>query len=134
MMRFEDGPLCSDQLTGRRILTAHLADGSVYLTTADGLTIQLEPEGDCCANAFFQHVDCSEALTDAVVSEVQDLEWSSSEDGDSKTVDVWGHRIHTSRGICTFDMRTEHNGYYSGRLEARVVDGLPAHAKPLEDF
>lgn len=108
--------------------------GDLYLEQADGTFISLRPEGECCASCYIQDLDGSEALQDATILEVEDLSGGSVEDRDSYQVsDTWGHRIHTTKGICTIGMRVDHNGYYGGRLY--VGNGtLPQNCKKLTDF
>lgn len=50
-------------------------------------------------------------MNDCVVRDVEDL--TLPQPSFDK---VWGHRILTSKGICTIEMRVDHNGYYSGWL------------------
>lgn len=119
-----------EYLVGKHVVRALVSEGDVYLDCADG-AIRLRPEGDC-ASCFIAGVTLADALTDATVMSIEDLEFSSS--GDDTVVDVFGHRIHTTRGTCTVDMRTEHNGYYSGRLYVDADVSIPTDAKPLEDF
>ncbi len=107
-------------------------DEILVLETTTGV-VHLTPEGDCCARAYLEAVAGAEALTDATITEVEDLECTREERGDSDVLDTWGHRIHTTRGICTLDLRTSHNGWYSGSLSARP-GALPEDATVLEDF
>lgn len=130
-----------NELVGCKILKAFIdknRDGTVYLQTEGG-PIRLEPEGDCCARAFLNGVTLANALVDAEVTSIENLETTQAgreaEDVyDHDVVDIWGHRIHTTKGTCTFDMRTHHNGYYSGWLNVNRVQSIPAGLPELEDF
>ncbi len=119
-------------LAGKRVWNAFKSNDDIYLETDKG-AFRLYPEGDCCANCFVVSVDNADALRAAEILRVEDLD-TSSEEVDWMTTDTFGHRIVTDRGICTIDMRTEHNGYYSGCLNVVAVDCVPNGANPLHDF
>ncbi len=124
------------ELIGKHIIDARYADGNIYLNMEDGKTVALEPYGDCCAHCYIENVSGSEALQDATVESIQDLDVPLSDDDvndDSTVTNAWGHRVLTSKGICNIEMRVVHNGYYGGSLEARVIDGT-SQAPLLEDF
>lgn len=125
-------------LVGLTITEAKYDGTYIYLICSRGRApdriVVLEPYGDCCAHTYVEHVDCAEALVNAIVTDVQDLEQSSNE-SDYEVIDTWGHRIHTDKGICTLDMRTSHNGYYGGHLNVSERDtAVPANAQVLVDF
>jgi len=124
------------EIANVRVPDRYSGDGSIYLNLADGKRcIVLTPEGDCCAHCYIQHINFAEVLQGAKVTEVEDLEGNRIEPeqyGD--VVDCWGHRIHTTKGICTIDMRLSHNGYYGGALTMSEQDGWYTEGKPLEDF
>lgn len=96
----------------------------------------LAPEGDCCARAYVQGVSIAYALKDAKVTAVEDIETTErpTMGSSDNVVDCWGHRIHTTKGTCTIDCRTVHNGYYSGHMVISQVTEVPKNAKPLDDF
>lgn len=126
-------------LVQKHIIRAMKSDEGNIILVLDAGAIRLRPEGDCCANCYIAHVDGSETLTDAVVTEIENLELprvplTAEESTASDAVDSWGHRIHTTKGICTIDMRVEHNGYYGGRLECEEIDTAPEDAISLVDF
>ena len=92
--------------------------------------------GDCCARCYVQHVSGSDALAPgATVRSVEDIEAPPvPKDADSYVVsDTWGHRITTDKGVCTIEMRVDHNGYYGGSLDLTEYEGVLA-GKPLDDF
>ena len=125
-----------NSLLDKRVVDARY-DGSIYLNLSDGNCIALEPYGDCCANCYVQHVDGADALVDAVIQNVQDLDCPLTDedinDGNTCT-NAWGHRIITDKGICTIEMRVVHNGYYGGSLNDRLIKEHQSQAKLLEDF
>lgn len=121
----------STQLTDLKdvFIKAAYTDGeTIYLVQSDDSTISLTPEGDCCAHCYVNDIDNSDALQGATVLEVEDLAGDrvdNSEYGD--VTESWGHRIHTTKGICTIGMRVEHNGYYGGSLTIGDRDLPPNH-------
>jgi hypothetical protein len=124
-----------NDLRDKRIVDARY-DGSIHLNLADGNRIALEPYGDCCANCYVQHVDGADALMDATIKNIQDLDIPvpSDEEDEYSTVEAWGHRIITDKGVCTIEMRVVHNGYYGGSLNDRLIKDCHSQAKLLEDF
>ena len=142
-----------DCLVGKQIARALIHNGDIYLEVGGqcmrhddcvetpemgkecgaGTIIRLNPEGDCCASAYIQGVSIAYALVDATVTAVGDMD-GGSEDRDGGQVDTWGHTITTTKGMCSLDMRTEHNGYYSGWMNVSEEATIPEGAKALEDF
>lgn len=128
----------NDDLVGKHIKDARHNGESIYLNLVDGSCVSLTPYGDCCANCYIQNVDGSEALVDATVKQVEDLECQLSDEEEAEqseytVIDAWGHRIITDKGICNIEMRVSHNGYYGGSLDSSVGDCW-SEAKKLKDF
>ena len=123
-------------LVGRTIEAAYKYGEYIYLVFIDGQIARLHPDGDCCSHCYIAGATLTEALTLATVTSIENLVKHEVENDQAHEVsEVWGHRIHTTRGTCTLEMRLEHNGYYSGRLEFRQGPiTIPAGAKPLEDW
>jgi hypothetical protein len=132
-------PLLS--LVGVRIDRALWDGESVYLVLLDGRIAKLSPRGECCANAYIQHINNPEALVVAEVMVVEDLEVTDADEArvladegvPDEDRDIWGHRIITNRGTCVLDCRTEHNGYYYGWLDLTWVQQPPDNARDLEE-
>lgn len=120
-------------LIGRRVVEARRDGDGITLLFEDGLAMNLDPEGDCCAHAFIQHVSLASALVGGTIHSVETIHSPSVDAPDLGVTDAWGHRIRTDKGTCSIEMRCEHNGYYGGQLTMRwradVLEG-PA----LEDF
>ncbi len=127
------------KLLGKKIVRARILEGEIILDLDGGPCIVLSPYGDCCAHCYIQHVSLSNALVDATVTGVEEImsEPTDTEKA-SNTAEVfegWGHRIHTTRGTCSIEMRVEHNGYYGGELQCEERDAnYRATAPLLEDF
>lgn len=119
-------------LVGKKIQTAYWTGGSIRLTTLEG-DLGLEPYGECCADCFITDIDGANALFDATVLKIEDLETYQAFSNSYDVIETWGHRIHTDKGICTIGMRVEHNGYYGGSL---YVETNPTDKPqiPLADF
>jgi hypothetical protein len=124
-----------NDLVGKSVRDARFDGDSIFLNMDGGGCISLTPYGDCCANCYIQNVSGSEALVDAVITGVEDLvcEASQEEIDNADTIDAWGHRIVTDKGICTIEMRVSHNGYYGGSLDPSHSD-VESQDKVLEDF
>lgn len=76
-----------------------------------------EAVGDCCAAAYiaeFNFADLAEILGKEVVA--VDSRFYSKR-GDWMTTDTEFYTIKTHSGDVEIELRTEHNGYYGGRLE-----------------
>lgn len=120
-------------LVGKTIKAVDWDGTNLYIATNVG-NFELSPYGDCCAHCYVQHIDGSEALQGATVKEIQDVGGESSGDRDSCEVsDVWAHRIHTDKGICTIEMRVDHNGWYGGQLDMSEYNGGNVQGN-LQDF
>lgn len=128
-------------LVGKTITGAHLSEiddprydrEHVVISTTDGLYV-FGAQGDCCAHAYFAGATGTEALRGEVLAaEQSDGETETAEYGDE--TDHCFHTITTVRGRCTLELRTEHNGYYSGWVEhcEGAERGL-GPLRPLEDF
>jgi hypothetical protein len=109
---------------------AETVDEGIFLTIKDDGTVRfihLQPEGDCCANCYIENLDGADVLV-GIVREVQDLQLPPVS-GENVIIDevsdVWGHRIITDKGICTIEMRVDHNGYYGGSLSCDMLDEKP---------
>ena len=126
-----------DALIGATIKRATFdkSDGCLYFDTDRGV-FRGEPIGDCCACCYVQHVSGADALASgAVVTSTEDLDLPPVPDDEvSGTVtDNWGHRITTTKGTCSIEMRVDHNGYYGGSLHLCIYDGDP-EGGTLDDF
>jgi len=126
----------AEALVGRRIVatTYDKTNGDLYVETDVG-KYRLTPYGDCCANCFIQHLSGSDALAPgAVVASVEDIESRSVKNEDCDVIDEWGHRVTTDKGVCSIEMRVEHNGYYGGSLDIERFAGDTLPGEALDDF
>lgn len=111
-------------------------EGELYVATSDG-SYRLSPVGDCCSQCYVQHVSGTLALKPgARVVSVEDI-GSVPTDAELAAADVleaWGHRIITDRGLCSIEMRLDHNGYYGGALEVEPFTGDSLPGDQVDDF
>lgn len=123
-----------NDLVGITIIEPLFDGEDIYLKTKTAI-YHLYPSSYCCENCFIKHVNFSEALYNATVINIEDLESKDiSEKEDIECIEEWGHRIITDKGICTIEMRVEHNGYYGGSLEIDKRENIKKEAKLLTDF
>lgn len=121
-------------LPSKHIKQAYKCDGELILEL-DNKIMLLQPVGECCANCYVQSVCFSEALIDATVFAVEELNVKKPKDDDfGNTIDCWGYRIVTNKGICNIEMRVSHSGSYSGSLDIHYIDNIPDNATKLVDF
>jgi hypothetical protein len=109
-----------NDLVGIDIRQALFNGGSIYLETQDDKVYQLYPFGECCSECSIEHVEFADALI-GVIHKIEDIEEKEMLK-DYDVITTWGHRFHTDKGICTVDMRLEHNGYYGGELDITELD------------
>ena len=141
-----------NKLVGKRINGIFLNQDHtrvVFRTTEDE-RLGFYTAGDCCNTVYinhFQGVDvigegnAFDLLRGALVLSTEEKEWVTI-DAEEVDEDSWHDEcvedgfftIRTDRGYIDFEVRNEHNGYYSGHLEEEQgeedLDGL----EPLVDF
>jgi hypothetical protein len=123
-----------NRLVGKRINGIFLNEDNtqVVFRTIEDECIGFYVHGDCCNTVYinhFQGVDVIgegntfDLLRGALVTEVEEKEWvaidDSEQDEDSwvdDCVEDGFFTIRTNRGYIDFEVRNEHNGYYSGHL------------------
>lgn len=143
------------KLVGRRINGIFLNDDhtSVVFRTVEHDCIGFYVYGDCCNTVYINHFqgqavigegNAFDILRGALVTAVEEKEWVKLDDEDDVDTEAWSDTcaedgfftIRTDRGYIDFEVRNEHNGYYSGHIEAldeadAILDGL----RPLtKDF
>ena len=104
-------------LIGHTIKDIQLCESGFRLTIkTDSHKFTYETEGDCCAHAYLlkpDESDVSSVLGREVVSVVRN---SFSQEHGYGQLDTEFISIQTHGGDLRLEMRTEHNGYYSGWL------------------
>ena len=123
-----------NRLVGKRINGIFLNEDNtqVVFRTIEDECIGFYVHGDCCNTVYinhFQGVDVIgegntfDILRGALVTAVEEKEWVAIDDSEQDE-DVWSDEcvedgfftIRTNRGYIDFEVRNEHNGYYSGHL------------------
>lgn len=123
------------RLVGKRINGIFLNGDNtkVVFRTIEDERIGFYVYGDCCNTVYinhFQGVDVVgegntfDLLRGALVTDVEEKEWvaidDSEQDEDSwhdECVEDGFFTIRTNRGYIDFEVRNEHNGYYSGHID-----------------
>ena len=142
-----------NKLVGKRINGIFLNDDNtrVVFRTIEDERIGFYVYGDCCNTVYinhFQGVDVVgegntfDILRGALVTAVEEKEWVTIDDAEQDE-DSWHDEcvedgfftIRTNRGYIDFEVRNEHNGYYSGHLSEwdEPVDLSTLHSL-TEDF
>jgi hypothetical protein len=142
-----------NKLVGRRINGIFLNNDNtrVVFRTIEDERFGFYVHGDCCNTVYinhFQGVDvvgqgnAFDLLRGALVTAVEEKEWVAIDDEPNEDDDSWTDNcvedgfftIRTDRGYIDFEVRNEHDGYYSGHIEDLDeeidLDGLV----PLKDF
>ena len=142
-----------NKLLGKRINGIFLNEGNtrvVFRTTEDE-RIGFYTAGDCCNDVYINHFQGKDVIGEgntfdllrgALVTAVEEKEWVQIDDEEADE-DSWSHgcvedgffTIRTDRGYIDFEVRNEHNGYYSGHLEEIDEDDLDREELyALKDF
>jgi len=123
------------KLVGKRINGIFLNGDNtrVVFRTIEDERIGFYVHGDCCNTVYINHFqgrdvvgegNTFDLLRGALVTEVEEKEWVSIDDEPDEE-DPWTDEcvedgfftIRTDRGYIDFEVRNEHNGYYSGHIE-----------------
>ena len=123
-----------NRLVGKRINGIFLNDDNtvVVFRTIEDERIGFYTHGDCCNTVYINHFQGADVvgeghafdlLRGALVTAVEEKEWVAIDDEPDD--DAWGDNcvedgfftIRTNRGYIDFEVRNEHNGYYSGHIE-----------------
>jgi hypothetical protein len=136
-----------NKLVGKRINGIFLNEDKtkVVFRTIEDEVIGFYVHGDCCNTVYINHFqgmdvvgegNAFDLLRGALVTSVEEKEWVSIDDSEQDE-DSWMDEcvedgfftISTNRGYIDFEVRNEHNGYYSGHIEElsekeNVLDGL----------
>ena len=142
------------KLIGKRINGIFLNGDNtrVVFRTIEDERIGFYVHGDCCNTVYINHFQGADVvgegnafdiLRGALVTAVEEKEWVQIDDDEVDADDQsWSDScvedgfftIKTNRGYIDFEVRNEHNGYYSGHIEElddkdAVLDDLYALTK-----
>lgn len=138
-----------NRLVGKRINGIFLNEDKtrVVFRTIEDERIGFYVYGDCCNTVYINHFqgidvvgegNAFDLLRGALVTAVEEKEWVAIEeeqDEDSwhdECVEDGFFTIRTNRGYIDFEVRNEHNGYYSGHIdELAEKDAVLDDMRPL---
>jgi hypothetical protein len=143
-----------NKLVGKRINGIFLNNDNtvVVFRTVEDERIGFYTHGDCCNTVYINHFqgknvvgegNAFDLLRGALVTAVEEKEWVAIDDELDEDKDSWVDQcvedgfftIRTNRGYIDFEVRNEHNGYYSGHLSDWDEEVDLAALRPLtEDF
>lgn len=107
------------ELIGRTIrgIAIKPGEGILAFGTDEG-TLGYQAEGDCCSETWFAEILGVDALLDAKVSAVEELELPTVLDGKSRQSEdlFYGIKLDTDKGTVKIVYRNSSNGYYGGSL------------------
>ena len=144
-----------NRLLGKRINGIFLNEDhtQVVFRTIEDERIGFYVHGDCCNTVYINHFqgidvvgegNAFDLLRGALVTAVEEKEWVAIDDDETEYDDDPYHggcvedgffTIRTNRGYIDFEVRNEHNGYYSGHLSEWDEEVDLSTLRPLtEDF
>lgn len=102
-------------------ITFNEEDDTIVIVT-DKSKFYLTPEGDCCAHAYIYDFDqnAARAICGQMIHEAHTYGFDS-EDHYYGSMDTEFYSIQTHGGDLDIELRTEHNGYYGGRLNISEI-------------
>ena len=142
-----------NRLIGKRINGIFLNGDNtrVVFRTVEDERIGFYTHGDCCNTVYINHFQGQDVIGEgntfdllrgALVLATEEKEWVSIDDDEDDDRDGWSDgcvedgffTICTDRGYIDFEVRNEHNGYYSGHLEELDDRMEEEELFPLKDF
>ena len=141
-----------NKLVGKRINGIFLNEdhNKVVFRTTEDERLGFYVHGDCCNTVYINHFQGEDVvgegntfdlLRGALVLATEEKEWVQIDEGDEdpdrwvdSCVEDGFFTIRTDRGYIDFEVRNEHNGYYSGHLEETEEDETLEGLVPLKDF
>lgn len=108
-----------DELVGQTVQAITLKkEGQTLIIKTDKYRYTFVAEGDCCAVAYVlepEEEDLKNFLGNKIVQASSSAITVHNDDWGSQT-DTEFYNLRTHNGELTLELRTEHNGYYSGWL------------------
>jgi len=135
-----------NKLVGKRINGIFLNEDHdrVAFRTIEGEVLGFYVCGDCCNTVYINHFqgrdvigegNTFDLLRGALVTAVEEKEWVNVDVPDAyEVVEDGFFTIRTNRGYIDFEVRNEHNGYYSGHIEDWTDVVNLEELVPLTDF
>lgn len=143
-----------NKLVGKRINGIFLNEdhNKVVFRTTEDECFGFYTAGDCCNTVYINHFqgrdvvgegNTFDLLRGALVLSTEEKEWVTIDDDTTEydddsysggCVEDGFFTIKTDRGYIDFEVRNEHNGYYSGHLEDIEEEETLEGLVPLVDF
>src|SRR5262245_29278082 len=90
---------------------------------AEHAFVQISTEGDCCSDAWFNHIAGVEALQGGLVLECDESGWKDADGATRQEADTVDFiKIRTDKGFCDIEVRQSSNGYYGGWVTYSTAD------------
>jgi hypothetical protein len=85
----------------------------VILTLADGRTLWLALDGDCCSHSYYADPKQFDELIGATIQQIEERDGKEEQGGEVS----WHFLVFTTdKGHVTIDWRNDSNGYYDGSV------------------
>lgn len=98
---------------------------SIAIVFADSSIARFSAQGDCCANAWVEHVEVYDFKGPLLSAESTGFSNPSELQEDHDVLDQEFITFKTERGRMIVDLRTSHKGYYGGYLSFSHCKRLP---------
>lgn len=98
------------------LLRTDYTEHAIILALRDGSEIVMHAEGDSCSISYIEDCDMIEALQDTKLNKIECVSnYRPIKEFDWGSVHKWiMYKFYTDKGIATFSLRNESNGYYTG--------------------
>jgi len=103
-------------LLGLTLVKTEIVDGDLHLHTLESGVGVFKAYGDCCAHAYVESINES-AVLPAKILGWEHKSHRSENDKYGESLDYDFYTMKTESGYIDVELRTSHNGYYSGALE-----------------
>lgn len=91
------------------------ANEVVYLVTERGSVFEMRVSGECCSSSWWNDIYNVKQLLGGHVNDIAQIPMPDpTDDHTDVSVQAYGVRIKTNKGVCDFVFRNASNGYYGG--------------------
>lgn len=118
------------ELLGKVVREAWISpDSNLIRFLGDDLYYLYAAEGDCCAVCYFYQMQDFDLVIGEEILGVEEGEWKDISGGEGDVVEQCFYMLKTRKGRATFEVRLEHNGYYSGWVKFISDKNLATYSK-----
>jgi hypothetical protein len=124
-------------LKNRRVERVFQKDERTLILETSGAElafVQIYTEGDCCSEAWFNHLTGIEALQGGIVLECEETGWKDAETTRQEADTVDFIKIRTDKGFCDIEVRQSSNEYYGGWVTYSKTDSIENCKEITSDF